>query len=244
MKLLSILIALTFAATAWAGGENTFEGNIVLTTISGSKGTPNKVNLTVKGNNVLIDATASSKGAPILLVNSSTGDVHVLSEKDSQKIAVRFNTKSLQPLGGIGAIINTFGLDVDGKAKGTVTETDETKKIAGYNCKKYLVKDGEYESEFWITQELGMSLPALLGNVAPQNNLPQGMILEGKGKKTNGEGAFAFKVEPTKATVDSKLFAVPSTYKVMDITMLIDQMLKSGSPEEVKKMLDKMIPRG
>lgn len=223
--------------------DNTFEGNILITSTN-AKGAPNKVKLTVKGDKVLIDAKATSKDAPVLLLNSKTGDVHILSEKDSQKIAVRLNTRSLEPLGGIGAIINTFGLDVDGKAKGTVTETTETKKIAGYNCKKYLVKDEEYESEFWITEELGMSLPSLLGNVSPQNKLPEGMILEGKGKKKNGEGAFAFKVEPEKVTVDSKLFVIPTGFKVMDITILIDQMLKSSSPEEVKKMLDKMIPKG
>ena len=70
------------------------------------------------------------------------------------------------------------------------------------------------------------------------------MILEGKGKKISGDGSFAFKVEPTKESIDPKLFVIPSEFKVMDITMLIDQMIKSSSPEEVKKMLDKMIPKG
>lgn len=213
-------------------------------TSTGSNGAPSKIKLTVKGDNVLIDAKASSKDAPILLMNSSTGDIHILSEKDSQKIAVRLNSSSLAPVGGIGAILNTYGLDVDGKAKGTVTETTETKKIAGYTCKKYLVKDDEYNSEFWVTEELGMSLPALLGTLTPQNNLPKGMILEGKGKKIKGDGTFSFKVEPTKAPVDAKLFIIPPGYKVMDITMLINQMIQSSSPEEVKKMLDRMIPKG
>lgn len=246
MKTLFFFLAITTAIVncAWAGNtENTFEGNMLLTA-SNAKGTPSKITLTIKGDLVLIDARASAAGAPVLLLNSKTGDVHVLAERDSQKIAVRFNTKSLQAFGGIGAVINSYGLDMDGKTKGTVTPTSETKKIAGYNCKKYLVKDAEYESEFWITSELGLSLPALLGNVTPDNNLPAGMILEGKGKKINGEGAFSFKIEPTKASVDAKQVMVPSSYKVMDVTMLIDQMIKSSSPEQVKKMLDQMIPKG
>ena len=70
------------------------------------------------------------------------------------------------------------------------------------------------------------------------------MILEGKGKKLQGEGGFSFRVEPLKEAIDSKLFTIPTKYKVMDITMLIQQMIKSSSPEEVKKMLDKMIPKG
>ncbi|CAN5217228.1 hypothetical protein BH09BAC1_BH09BAC1_11970 [soil metagenome] len=244
MRFIILLISLTVSATLWAQTSNTFEGNLLLTSTGGDKGAPTKIKLTVKGVNVLIDAKGSSKDAPVLWLNTRTGDVHILSEKDSQKVAVRLNTSSLKPLGGIGAILNTYGLDVDGKAKGTVTATEEIKKIAGYNCKKYLVKDDEYESEFWITEELGMSLPALLGNLTPQNNLPNGMILEGKGKKIKGDGTFSFKVEPTKAPVDSKLFVIPPGFKVMDISSLIDQMIKSSSPEEVKKMLDRMIPKG
>lgn len=245
MRALFILLAFAISTAAWAGGgaENTFEGTLMLTATGSSK-TPQKIKLTVKGNNVLIDAKASNKEAPLLILNSKTGDVHILSEKDSQKMAVRLNTKSLEPIGGISSIMNTYGLDVDGKAKGTVTATTEVKKIAGYNCKKYLVKDDEYDSEFWITDEIGISLPALLGNLSPQSNLPAGMILEGKGKKIQGEGSFAFKVEPTKEPVDAKLFTIPTAYKVMDITLLIEQMIKSSSPEEVKKMLDKMIPKG
>ncbi len=245
MRAFLILLAFTINTAAWAGSgsENTFEGTLMLTATGRSK-TPQKIKLTVKGDNVLIDAKANNKGAPLLILNSRTGDVHILSEKDSQKIAVRLNTQSLKPIGGISAITNTYGLDMDGKSKGTVTATNEVKKIAGFNCKKYLVKDDEYDSEFWITNEIGISLPALLGNLTPQSNLPAGMILEGKGKKLQGEGGFSFRVEPLKETIDSKLFTIPTTYKVMDITMLIQQMIKSSSPEEVKKMLDKMIPKG
>ncbi len=246
MRALFILLTFCFSTALFAGEceENTFEGTLMLTAKNSAKGVPQKIKLTVKGNNVMIDATEGNKGAPILLLNSKTGDVHILSEKDGQKMAIRLNTRSLEPLGGISAIINPYGLDVDGKAKGTVTATQETKKIAGYDCTKYLVKDEEYESEFWITNQLGMSLPQLLGTVSPQNNLPAGMILEGKGKKVVGDGGFAFKVEPTKETIDAKLFSIPSEFKVMDITMLITQMIQSSSPEEVKKMLDKMIPKG
>lgn len=247
MRALFILLTFCFSTAIFAGEceENTFEGTLHLTAKNSSnKGAPEKIKLIVKGNNVIIDATESNKTAPLLILNSKTGDVHILSDKDDQKIAVRLNTRSLEPIGGISAIINTYGLDVDGKAKGTVTATEETKKIAGYDCTKYLVKDNEYESEFWITNALGISLPKLLGNVSPQNNLPAGMILEGKGKKTAGDGSFAFKVEPTKEEIDSKLFVIPTEYKVMDITMLITQMINSSSPEEVKKMLDKMIPKG
>jgi len=246
MKMILVMIAFVLTTTIGISGGNndTFEGVLLLTSSGGAKGAPSKVKLTVKGDNVMIDAQASNKEAPILLLNSKTGDIHILSEKDSQQIAVRLNTQSLEPLGGIGAIINTYGLDVDGKAQGTVTATDETKKIEGYTCTKYLVKDEEYESEFWITEELGMSLPKLLGSLTPQNQLPNGMILEGKGKKIKGDGSFSFKVVPKQEPVDAKLFVIPPGFKVMDITMLIDQMIKTSKPEEVRKMLDRMIPKG
>lgn len=244
MKALSILFACLVSLGVWAGGnDNTFEGNLLLTTTHEGKTTPSKLKLTVKGDNVLIDATATQKDAPLMMVNSKTGDVHILTDKDGQKVAIKLNTRVLNSVGGLGAISNTYGLDVDGKAKGTVTETNETKTISGYKCRKYLVKDDEYESEFWITEELGLSLPSLLGNVSPENNLPKGMILEGKGKKIKGDGTFSFKVEPTAQTVDATLFTIPKEYRVMDITFLIEQMLNSSTPEEVKKMLNQMVPK-
>ena len=73
MRALFILIAFTFSTIAWAGGnaDVPFEGTLMLTATGSSK-TPQKIKLTVKGANVLIDAKASNKEAPLLILNTKT----------------------------------------------------------------------------------------------------------------------------------------------------------------------------
>lgn len=112
-----------------------------------------------------------------------------------------------------------------------VTPTSETKKIAGYNCKKYLVTIMMAQSDYWVSKEVkGMDEMRAVGEktaklfegnpVMQQSNI-MGMLKELDGypvqtitKMMGGSVVTTLKKVETKK-IDKALFKVPKGYKLV-----------------------------
>lgn len=112
-----------------------------------------------------------------------------------------------------------------------VTPTSETKKIAGYNCKKFLVTIMTVQSDYWVSKEVkGMDEMRAVGEktaklfegnpVMQQSNI-MGMLKELDGypvqtvtKMMGGSVVTTLKKVETKK-IDKAMFKVPKGYKLV-----------------------------
>lgn len=101
---------------------------------------------------------------------------------------------------------------VDGKT--TVEVTSQSKKIAGYSCKKAIITTPDAEGgklEVWFTKDLAVNKGYLKG---PMKQI-DGAVLEYSIK----QGGMEFTLSATdvqRQKVDSKLFTIPEGYTMMD----------------------------
>lgn len=104
----------------------------------------------------------------------------------------------------------------------SVTETKETKKIAGYTCKKAILKfaDKSPDMEVWYTNELQVNRP----NWSNAFYKIDGVLMDYRLRKFGLELHFTAKsVMPAK--IDSTVFTVPAEYKMISEDEL-DQSLQ------------------
>lgn len=116
-----------------------------------------------------------------------------------------------------------------GKPKPQITKTGKTQKILGYDCQQFLIKDGEMQSEVWVTKELGTFQMFRMASRERNNNA------EAWQKMVGSEGGFpllaitkegdtqiskmaATKVE--KKSLSDDLFKIPDGFKLFDSSMM------------------------
>lgn len=243
-----ILCAATVLMSLSLFAQSTFEGTMLVNYegTNNGKTTKSKLGITVKASKVVIDPSVdpTNATAPKIIFNTTNGDIHVLADQDGRKVALKMNQQNIEALGGFSSMVNTYGL-ADGKTNATVTATDEYKTISGYKCRKHLVKSDDYNSEAWITNDLGFNLGSILKDAGDVKSdaLKNGMILAGSGKSAKTGESYKMTVDVTKKDIPSDEVKVPTEFMVMDITAMITTMLQQNKPEEVKKMLQKMIPQ-
>src|SRR5690606_23769290 len=122
-----------------------------------------------------------------------------------------------------------------------VKSTGKTKTISGYECTQYEIEDDENKGTAWITKDLGVTLASLFGGSKTGANanpaLVTGMPLEAKGTNTKTGEKYSLNVVVEKSTVTDDVFKLPGDYMVMDISQMIDAMLKQQGPDAVKDMI-------
>lgn len=92
-------------------------------------------------------------------------------------------------------------------------ETKETKKIAGYNCKKLkatMVNDPSVSFDVYYTEELGLDS---INNLGPYKGI-KGMLMEYRLKKLGLEMSFTA-TEVKKEEVPDDIFEIPAYYKIV-----------------------------
>ncbi len=104
----------------------------------------------------------------------------------------------------------------------TVTETKETKKIAGYNCQKAILKfaDKSPDMEVWYTHDLQVSSP----NWSNAFYKIDGVLMDYSLRKFGLELHFTAQ-SVARAQIDSTVFTVPAEYKMISEEEL-DQSLQ------------------
>lgn len=130
----------------------------------------------------------------------------------------------------------------DGKDSGkndfTFEKTNETEKILGYNCTKYIAKSKEGTSEIWATEQLGTYLGMGAGGPGSQpgkkapsyawekaligkNFFPLRTIVFGKDGK---EALRTEAVSVEKQSLPNSLFAPPADYQKLEMPPISDMM--------------------
>ena len=115
-------------------------------------------------------------------------------------------------------------------AKPQITKTGKTEKILGYECHEIIVKDGDMQSDVWVTKELGaFQMLRMAGRGGKRN-------AEAWQKLIGDEGAFPLRattkqgdtkvstMEATKVekkSLDEALFKIPEGYKQFDSSMMM-----------------------
>ena len=231
---------------SYADGDTKFEGNLTINyTVTGKSSKTSKLLMTVKENKIALDPSIdpNMKTAPKVILNTTTGEINILADKDGQKVAIKFNADVLQSLGGVSNLVPTYGMDAnDNSAK--VTATQEFKTISGYKCQKYVLESATNKSEMWVATGIGFDLSKLLAGTNEQMNglLGSGMVLEAAGKDLKSGETYTMKVDVEKKDISAVDVRPSGDYMVMDITQMIETMLKQNNPDAVKSMLKQAIP--
>ncbi len=162
---------------------------------------PKTMKLYIKGSKTRMEMSMGM-GTNITVFDAEKKDGFVLIDMMGQKMAMKMTTG-----------------DIENKSKDVpdvdVTVTDETKDIAGYTCKKAIVKpkDGSDEYTVYYTDELG---DGMLNWDNPMYKDIDGVMLEFSSAEKQMNMKFtAVKVEKKK--ISDKDFEIPEEYKVMSM---------------------------
>ncbi|RKD14332.1 hypothetical protein BCY91_07550 [Pelobium manganitolerans] len=151
--------------------------------------------------------------ATTILANIVTGEMLTLTEVPMQnrKIAVKMNKAQAEKM----REFQNGNHDYD------VTATTETKKIAGYNCKKYILKDREdgTQAEIWTTTEIKIPNNALTSELKKVDGVPVEFS-----NKANGLTTKMTLKSIDETPVGTISLEAPSDYEPMDFTDLMSQM--------------------
>lgn len=189
------------------GNPSTFEGTIVYSIAPQGEVEPNikaalpsEVRLTIKGPKSLIEMQ-SAYGKQSVISNSETKEQIVLIDMMGQKFAITStkeeNEKALSEI-----------------TPYKITETNEIKKIAGYDCIKYEVSDDNDKFEFYVAKDL------IVNNLnwnTPYKDI-NGVLLEYTQKnKEHGVTIKYTAKEVKKGKIKDNLFEIPDGFTKMTV---------------------------
>lgn len=210
MKKLFLAVCL-FASTAVAFAQKSFEGKIVY-------------EMSFPGMEIPPDQAAMMPKEMVIMIKNKKSRVEMQMGMGMNQITISDGDKKeatmLMDMMGNKMAIKMTEADMKKKSEKEgpepeVKQTNETKTIAGYSCKKAIItgkgKDGEeYTMPVWYTEELGAN---------PQWNNSQmkgikGVMLEYEMKQQGMGMKFTAKTVSKESVPDSK-FVVPDGYKQM-----------------------------
>ena len=151
--------------------------------------------------------------ATSVIFNNASNETLSLTDVPMQnkKIAVKMNKEQSEKMREFQA----------GEQDFDVTPTTESKKIAGYNCTKYVLKDktSGTESEVWATTDIQIPTNSLTSAIKGVKGVPVEFNQDARGIKS--KMTLKNISEDTVSDID---FQVPTGYEVMDFDALMSQM--------------------
>jgi hypothetical protein len=116
-----------------------------------------------------------------------------------------------------------------GKPAMDIKKTGKTQKLLGYDCEEFLIKDGERETNVWVTKALGAFELYRMGGGRQRSSADAWQkAIGGKGgfpllavTKTDGKQTSSLKaVKVEKKSLDDSIFKIPEGYQKMDASMM------------------------
>jgi len=145
--------------------------------------------------------------------NQSTKEILSLTDvpMQSKKVAVKMNSEEGQKMQDLQY----------GEKDYDVKETTETKQIAGYNCKKYIMNDkiANEQNEVWITTDIKLPTNILTANYLKIIGVPVQFSTNARGLKSK----MTLK-DVKEETVSDINFNVPTGYETLTFEELLKQM--------------------
>lgn len=201
-----VLLVVIFSASSYAGGKE-FKGIIIYNISFGEDMDPAMLSMMPKTMKMYISGDKqrveinTGFGNTNAIYDASTNEAVVLMDMMGQKFALKTSAEDLEK-------------EMAEAPETTIEVTDETKEIAGYTCKKAIVKLKDEEgSEFivYFTDELGSSV---LNENNPLYKKIDGVMLEFVTTENDVEMSFkAISVDKKKVSDD--LFEIPEGYKIV-----------------------------
>ena len=188
----------------------TFEGVIEFTATSTEGTVP--ITYMVKGNNVRVETEGRPGMKAVFLIDVKANKSVMIVD------AMKMYMETPQSATGDSA-----------QPKSEITKTGKTQKILGYDCEEFLVKEGEQESDVWVTKELGaFELFRMGGNRQRSNAEAWQKAIGGKGgfpllavTKTAGKDLSSLKATKVeKKSLDDSMFKIPDGYQKFDSSMM------------------------
>jgi len=205
-----VLAFVFIAASLQQARAQSFEG-VVEYSITGEQGTM-PMSYLMKGDNVRVEMEQRPGMKAAILIDAKTNKSVMLMDK----------MKMYMELPEPPAPDSTT-------PKPQITKTGKTQKILGYDCQQFIVKEGDMESEVWVTKDLGTFQMMRMGGRQGKANA------EAWQKMVGSEGGFPLlattkqgdtqisKMEATKIekkSLDDALFKIPDGYKQFDASMM------------------------
>lgn len=145
-----------------------------------------------------------------VITNNATNETLTLTDIPMQgkKYAVKMNKSEAEKM-------------QSGEQYYDINKTPETKKIAGYNCTKYLLKDNieGTDVELWATNDISIPASSLTSNIKGIKGVPVLFTNTANGLKSK----LTLK-SISEQSVPEINFNIPSGYELMDFKDLMGQM--------------------
>ncbi|HET8828052.1 MAG TPA: DUF4412 domain-containing protein [Pelobium sp.] len=173
---------------------------------------PKEFKVAFKGNYSMFKMDMGMFATSVIL-NNLTNETLTLTDVPMQnkKFAVKMSKAEAEKMQGVQP----------GQEDYKVTKTTETKKIAGYNCTKYLLKDETEDTdiELWATDEIQIPANALTSAIKGIKGVPIAFSTNTGGLKSK----LTLKSISEEPVAEIN-FNIPAGYELMDFKDLMGQM--------------------
>lgn len=218
-KLLMFWFATVFATTNALHAAD-FEGVVTLKT-SGPRGTPSDMTFSLTKGRSRIDMKTAEAGTPAMLFDQAKEEITILMPEQKMYLVRPMPKPGETPAGP--------------REDATLEKTNETEKILGYECTKYISTSREGTTEAWVTDQLGTFMGLAGGNPmgGPGGRRGRGGIPEGWANALRGKDAFplrvvtrdasgkeSFRMEATsveKKSLPASTFTPPADFQKFDM---------------------------
>jgi hypothetical protein len=187
-----------------------FEGVIEFSVSSNQEDHP--MTYMMKGNNIRVEMEGRPGMKAVFLIDTKEGKSYMVMDP------MKMYMESPEPQ-----------IADSGRPAVEIKKTGKTQKLLGYDCEEYLVKDGERETDVWMTKELGAfelyrmgggrqrsSAEAWQKAIGGKGGFPLLAVTKMSGKELSS--LKATKVE--KKSLDDSLFKIPEGYQRMDTSTM------------------------
>lgn len=204
-----------------------FEGTVTMK-MAGPRGTPNEMMFSLAKGHSRIDMKTREAGTPAMIFDHAKQEMLILMP-EQRMYMVQPMTKAGDMSGGPNR-----GEDA------SIEKTNETEKILGYDCVKYIAKSKEGVTEIWVTDELGTFMGLGGGNpMGGRSMMPDAWANALRGQQVfplrvvtkNPGGKESFRMEATavnKTSLPESTFTAPTDYQKFDMQSMMRGMGMPG----------------
>lgn len=174
----------------------------------------------LNGEEIAIKPEMDDKQETVMIYNTESQTITTLIDQKGEKSGMKMKMPKMK--------MNSEDMD---DIDFTVTPTDETKTIQGYECKKYLIESSDYTGHAWITEEVDINFQRIfsfLNNKKKGNSkMPKfgnmdGFAMETYSKNKKKDEEYLMKIVDLKVgEVDESIFDT-SGYAITDMSNLMN----------------------
>lgn len=181
---------------------------------------PVRISYYVKGDEVAIQPENTGNGNTIMIFNVKDKTMTTLIEQKGEKTGVKMKMPDV--------MLNSVS---DNDSDYSITKTDESKEIDGYNCRKYLIDSKDNTGFAWVTEDVDLDFEKMFtflqgdkqkGSQMQEFSEMEGVPLEMYTKSKNKNEEFTMKMLNLKTgEVDAAIFNTAG-YEIMDMQNMMN----------------------